>query len=857
MPSLLPGYEYDIFISYRQNDNRSGWVRQFVEDLREELGATLKDSVNIYFDENPHDGLQDTHLVDESLKGKLKCLIFIPILSRTYCDQKSFAWNHEFVPFCQGAREDSLGLLVRLENGNTASRVLPILLHDIDSRDKNLFEQTSGAVLRPVDFVFRSPGVNRPLTLTDERGENQSKTIYRDQINKVANAIGGILNAYLLSPGEQEDEEAPSAVSARSAIISGDFLQEIRRRNVIRAGISYVIISVFILQLLSAATPYLKIEERIIILVSRILAFGLPIAMVLAWMYEVSPHGLIRTTSEKANENPFPPSRKKPLTGTPAIFVLVLSLGLLALYTKLILEDSPVASKGNPVSVAVLPFESRGGEYNEKYMADALTEDIIGKLSILPELTVTNRKSTQKYQGKLLSALDAVGEELNVEKILLGNVRREGDKVIIYAELVNASNNRFMWSNTFTRTVRNFMTVDAEIALAVAVHLQIDLSEEEQKPIARRLTNHDSAYFHYSLGRNLYYKYNKTANDSAIAEFRMAIEADPGYALAWAGLGDAFSQVYTFRNDQAWLDSSLNAGQRAILLDPTLSEGYKAMANAYNYKKLYDKAFPLLKKAVELSPSNASAVGNLGTAHFFRAEFIDALTLEKRSAGITPSNWIAYQMIGWIYGLLGDHDRAVESLNKSLELQPYAQTYEILAYNYVAQGRKREALKLVPRILELGMDDHKVLELAGLIAHFAGDPTTARTHFEGSIRNNKNYKTDANTPAPIGLGQILLEEGKRVEADVLLTHALAMNQQEYERGSQDDEVPFRIAAIYAIRGRKEEMLHWLQKAKEARWVDFTQVTHGPWFARYRTDRDVTQLIEPIKKEMADMRKKVN
>ena len=100
MPSILPGYEYDIFISYRQNDNKyDGWVTEFVDNLQKELDATLKNPVSIYFDENPHDGLQDTHVVDESLAKKLKCLIFIPIISQTYCDESSFAWQHEFLAF--------------------------------------------------------------------------------------------------------------------------------------------------------------------------------------------------------------------------------------------------------------------------------------------------------------------------------------------------------------------------------------------------------------------------------------------------------------------------------------------------------------------------------------------------------------------------------------------------------------------------------------------------------------------------------------------------------------------------------------------------------------------------------------
>lgn len=99
MPSLTHGFEYDIFISYRHNDNQSGWVTDFVSALQEELASTIKESVSIYFDKSPHDGLLETHNVDKSLEGKLKCLIFIPIISQTYCDSRSFAWQHEFCVF--------------------------------------------------------------------------------------------------------------------------------------------------------------------------------------------------------------------------------------------------------------------------------------------------------------------------------------------------------------------------------------------------------------------------------------------------------------------------------------------------------------------------------------------------------------------------------------------------------------------------------------------------------------------------------------------------------------------------------------------------------------------------------------
>lgn len=196
MASLIPGYEYDIFISYRQNDNRhDGWVTRFVEDLRAELEATFKDEVSVYFDLNPHNGLLETHDVDESLKEKLKCLIFVPIISRTYCDSKSFAWEHEFRAFSKMAGADRLGLKVTLHSGNVASRILPVRIHELDMEDLRLIESETGGVFRAIDFIYREPGVNRPLTPYDDEHRNQSGTRYRNQINKTANAVREIIMA--------------------------------------------------------------------------------------------------------------------------------------------------------------------------------------------------------------------------------------------------------------------------------------------------------------------------------------------------------------------------------------------------------------------------------------------------------------------------------------------------------------------------------------------------------------------------------------------------------------------------------------------------------------------------------------
>ncbi len=248
MASLISGYEYDIFISYRHNDNLDGWVTDFVQNLEKELRSTLKDTVTIYFDKNPHDGLLETHNVDKSLEGKLKCLIFIPIISQTYCDTKSFAWQHEFVAFNKLAKEDQFGRDIKLSNGNVASRILPIKIHDLDAEDKATLEHEIGGILRAVEFIFRSPGVNRPLSSADKREENLSKTLYRDQVNKVANAIKEIILA-MKAPVAKE-----SPVKENNKLKS-EPKQEKKRSKIFLVAAGLLILSALIYWLVSPQEP--------------------------------------------------------------------------------------------------------------------------------------------------------------------------------------------------------------------------------------------------------------------------------------------------------------------------------------------------------------------------------------------------------------------------------------------------------------------------------------------------------------------------------------------------------------------------------------------------------------------------
>jgi len=221
MASIITGYEYDIFISYRQKDNKyDGWVTSFVSNLKTELDATSKEDISIYFDLNHNDGLLSSYHVDKSIEGKLRCLIFIPILSHTYCDTNSYAWRYEFCAFNKLTENDEFGRTIRLHNGNVVSRILPVKIHHLDTLDLQLIHEETGSLPRTIDFIYEEPGVNRPLVPGDNKIENVNKTEYRNQINKLANVIRDILESMISGQNKISIPERCTTCTINKELIS-------------------------------------------------------------------------------------------------------------------------------------------------------------------------------------------------------------------------------------------------------------------------------------------------------------------------------------------------------------------------------------------------------------------------------------------------------------------------------------------------------------------------------------------------------------------------------------------------------------------------------------------------------------
>ena len=235
-------------------------------------------------------------------------------------------------------------------------------------------------------------------------------------------------------------------------------------------------------------------------------------------------------------------------------------------------------------SIAVLPFENMNHDEESEYFSDGITEDIITALSKIGDLRVISRSSSMKYKGSEKNIRD-IGNELSVATILEGSIRRSGKRVRITSQLIDARTDEHLWAETYDRDLADIFEVQSDVARHIAEALQATLTSAEEAQIDKRPTQNLSAYDYYLKGREYYRNYRERDNENAIELFHRALELDPDYALAYAGLGDAYAQrQWRFGYPPEWLDSSVAMSNRALALDEDLAEAHKALGLAYEYK---------------------------------------------------------------------------------------------------------------------------------------------------------------------------------------------------------------------------------------------------------------------------------
>ena len=520
---------------------------------------------------------------------------------------------------------------------------------------------------------------------------------------------------------------------------------------------------------------------------------------------------------------------------------------------------APSPSAPGRKSVAVLPFQNLSPDPENAFFADGMTEDILTQLARVRDLKVISRTSVMRYKGTQ-KPIQTIASELGVATVLEGSVRRAGNRVRIVSQLIDARTDEHLWAETYDRELKDVFAIQSEVAQRIAAALKATLSPAEKKRIEQSPTQNLTAYDLYLKGRELYNRYRKADNETAIALFQKALELDQAFALAYAGLGDAYAQrALRFGFPQSWLDTSLEMSRKAIALNSELAEGYKALGLAYAARGKYRESLEATRRAAEINPNYAAAVSNVGVALRHMGRLDEALPWSLRGFELDPTNAIGPVGIGSVYAALGDARQAEHWLKRSLELQPeLGQGNAHLIYFYLRQRRDEEALQQTRTAVTFVPDDPVVLNAAAIAELTTGNLPRARQLFErvlASFRAVRQGVRNAGSGAETNLAYLLLRTGRRGEAEALLEESLATDRQAADEGNQDWSVPYDTACVHALRGEKDEAFRWLDKAVEAGWRGWPLGTRNPLLDSLRSDPRFRRIEARLEELVSQMRRR--
>lgn len=597
MASLVPEFEYDIFISYRQKDNKGDrWVSEFVDALKVELESTFKEEISVYFDVNPHDGLLETYDVDASLKEKLRCLIFIPIISRTYCDPKSFAWKHEFISFLESAQKDKFGLKVTLLNGNVSSRVLPVRIHDLDPADTSLCESVLGGVLRGVDFVYKSAGVNRPLTSDEVHPhDNIYKIYYRDQINKVANAIKDLINVLTK---KHEYEGVSSLKLPKKTLVK---IKNGRSKFIIPA-VFIIIVSAIVLVTLTKLTGSSEPVKRSIAVLPFEKWFsdkdynylGDAVAsQISSQIRAVKELYVISFNSTRRYTVPDMPSTRQIGKECGANFLVQGSIELFN-------NNKEVA-----ISVQLIDTKNSNPILDEKFKAELDSLQVIRSriiIRIAQKLQVAlSPEEVRQIETGLTKSSDAY------KNFLSANYEDEAASLALMGKQYHDSASYEFAIKMYDKAILD----DSLFALAYA----------------RRAISRSWAYATGSLPA----RYNM---EKCKSDIEKALRIEPELAEAYNAYG--FYYCYFTREYHKAIDSF----KRASDLDPGNWQSDYYLAIVYRRTGEWTKSQSLLTSVLKYNPQDALVLTNIGTSFFYLRDYDSALYFQDLAIKVMP-NWSA------------------------------------------------------------------------------------------------------------------------------------------------------------------------------------------------------------------------
>ena len=488
---------------------------------------------------------------------------------------------------------------------------------------------------------------------------------------------------------------------------------ELKRRNVYKVAIAYGVVAWLLFQIATQVFPFFEIPNWTVRLVVLLIAIGFPIALIIAWAFELTPQGLKRTEAADAAPAPRSPHRAW-------IYVVIIagamSIGLFFLgrYTA---STRSAGSEIREKSIAVLPFENLSGNPENAYFTDGIQEEILTRLAKIADLKVISRTSTARYKSSP-DNLRQIAKQLGVANVLEGSVQKAADQVRVNVQLIKAETDAHLWAETYDRKLTDIFGVESEIAKAIADTLQAKLTGSEKHAIAAQPTENTEAHEFYLKGRYFWNKRTGPDLRKAIDYFKQAIDMDPNYALAYAGLADSYAllSAYGAGSPQESFPLAKTAAQKALELDDTLADAHTSLGQILLFYDLdlagSTKEF---ERAIALNPNYATAHHWYGSGPPLEVgEFDRAIAELRRAQQLDPLSLIINADLGVAFTTARRYDEAIAQLRKTIEMDPrFYYAHWNLGVALELKGELREALAEYKKAAELG-DDPIVL---GLIAH--------------------------------------------------------------------------------------------------------------------------------------------
>jgi tetratricopeptide (TPR) repeat protein/cytoskeletal protein RodZ len=655
MASIIPGYEYDIFISYRQKDNKyDGWVTEFIDHLKREIEATFKEDVSIYFDENPHDGLLEIHNVNKSLENKLKSVIFMPVISQTYCDPNSFAWQNEFVAFNKMAGAEPIGRDIKVASGNVCSRIIPVKIHDLDSSDVTLLEDELGCRLRSIDFIYSSTGVNRPLKPEDNPDRNLNKTYYRDQINKVANAVKEVI--YGLHPDQQKrvtktykTKDRPDLFESRSREV---MKERSRQRKLSTASILWISVGILALLALIIFIPRLvnKTKTEISTTLVRKAIAVLPVSNFTGNSeLEYIASGIQRTLCGQLGQ----------------LSNLIVRPDLSTMQFKDTKEPPQQIAKKLSVN-NIVQSSIIGSEDNLQIQVNLIE-------AFPSEKVIWSTTFNQNWNNIAVVYNDIVHRIMDGIQIsiLPQDEKKIAGKRTHNPEILKAYDRGLYFMNK--RTAEDF-----EKGLK-CFNEAIEIDPVDPLP-----------YLGLALG------YSTAGHTSPVAQD--ASNLAKGYALKALSLDSTLADAHVvlamrYLYTEWDFPATERSLKRAMEINPNIPSAHYTYGWYLALLNKIDEAATEMKRAIEIDPTDQVAQGYLSWLYLYFGQPEDAVREGRKLLQLQSDSTLAYYLIGSAYSEMGMHYEAIESCKKSLAISP---GYESgLGIAYARAGQKEKAMEVI------------------------------------------------------------------------------------------------------------------------------------------------------------------